>query len=347
MRTSRRGGRAFIALIILLGLVAKAQETKQTRFYVAASIGMETAKEEKEKPYQFSSILSADFDAQGNIYVLDYKETCVKVFTKTGEFIRKILKPGQGPEEISNPFGLGIQRAKKRIFVLHQHGFQIKEFDEAGNFVRSHPLPEQVLNAGFGFIDDRRLLLIGHQKYGEKSFSNLKIFSLETNKIEREFAPTGEDLFTGLQRLAVKDRIVWTCPGDLMKLEAYDLETGKKLKTIPLAENYIPYRVIKWGDREGIQKIRLFNYAQPFLLGEGLYVFVTRQSFTKEPLDVLDSPLKREIKLYRLVGDRLGEAQGLPGFDFFPEFLASWENKILVASSGYDLYPRLKVLELR
>jgi hypothetical protein len=74
---------------------------------------------------------------------------------------------------------------------------------------------------------------------------------------------------------------------------------------------------------------------------------VTRQTFTKEPIDLLDKPLTRDIKLYRLADDRLVEEKGLPDFDFLPEFLASWEDKILVSSSGYDLYPRLMVLELR
>jgi hypothetical protein len=46
---------------------------KQSRFSVVANIGIEEAKSEGEGPYQFSSILSADCDAEGNIYVLDYK----------------------------------------------------------------------------------------------------------------------------------------------------------------------------------------------------------------------------------------------------------------------------------
>jgi hypothetical protein len=333
----------FILVLITTPIWSISADTKQSRFSVIASIGIETAQEEKEKPYQFSSILSADFDAEGKIYVLDYRDVCVKVFTKKGEFIRKFLKPGQGPDEVMNPYRIKINKAKKHVFVLHQNGFQIKEFDEAGNFVRSHPLPRQMYGY-FDFIDENRLLFVDDRKYGEKAYHNFKIFNLDAHKIEKEFAPTTTDYFTSFQRIVIKDRTVWTCPGDLMVLEAFDLETGKKLKTIPLSEKYIPYNIFRSGN---IQKIRCWNYAEPFLLGEDLHVFVIRQSFAKEFSDMLDSPLERDVKLYRLAGARLVEDQGFPRFDFFPEFLASWENKILISSSGYDLYPRLKVLEIR
>ncbi len=337
-------GIPFIAFAIIPGPAASSREPERPKFSVTITIGIETAADKAQEPYQFSSIGSADFDAQGNIYVFDSKDSCIKVFTKTGDFLRRFLKPGQGPDEIENAYGFKILRSNNHIFVLHQHGFQIKEFDEAGHFIRSHPLPEQVLNASFVLIDEKQLLYVARMKYGETRFNNLKILSLETNKLIREFAPVDLDYFTGLQRVAVKDGIVWTCPGDLLRAEAFDPETGRKLKTIPLAEDYAPPQVIRWGN--SIQKFRLFNYAQPFLIGDDLYFIIVRQSFTKKPESMLDKPLKREANVYRLAGDRLVEEQEFPEFDFLPEFLAAWENKLLVSSSGYDLYPRLKVIEL-
>jgi len=335
---------ALIAFAIIPGPAAGIREPGNPKFSVALTIGIETAADRTQEPYQFSSIGSADFDGQGNIYVFDSKDSCIKVFTKTGDFLRRFLRPGQGPDEIENGYGFTILRSNNHIFVLHQHGFQIKEFDGAGRFIRTHPLPEQVLNAGFALIDEKRLLYVARMKYGETRFNNLKMLSLETNKLIREFAPEDQDYFTGLQRVAVKDGIVWTCPGDLLRAEAYDPETGRKLKTLPLAEDYAPPQVIRWG--ESIQKFRLFNYARPFLIGDAIYFMVVRQSFTKKPEDMLDKPLEREVKVFRLAGDRLVEEKGFPEFDFLPEFLAAWKNRLLVSSSGYDFYPRLKVIEV-
>ncbi len=341
---------AYVFITMPIWPSKKVSDIKQTRFSVVASIGIEAAKEEKEKPYQFSSILSVDCDFEGNIYVLDYKDVCVKVFDKSGKFLRKILGPGQGPDEIENPYRININRARKHILVLQKNGFQIKEFDDFGNFVGSHPLPGQMYGY-FDFIDENRLLFVAGAKYGEKGYNNLKIFNLDTNKIERELAPTKRDYFTSFQRFVVKDGIVWTCPGDFMELEAYDLKTGARRKTIALPEKYISFRVFKWQrDGQGIQKLRVSNYAQPFLLGQKLYVFVTRQQFAQESPDtpsMLDRPLERAIKVYRFENDRLIEVTGFPSFNFYVDFLTSWQNRILISSSFYDAFPRIIILEIQ
>lgn len=83
----------FILVFITTPIWSKFADIKQTRFSVVSSIGIEAAKENKKKPYQFSSILSADCDSEGNLYVLDYKDVCLKIFDKTGNFLRKILGP--------------------------------------------------------------------------------------------------------------------------------------------------------------------------------------------------------------------------------------------------------------
>jgi hypothetical protein len=180
---------------------------------------------------------------------------------------------------------------------------------------------------------------------------NFKIFNLDTQKIEREFAPTTRDYFTSFQRFIVKDGIVWTCPGDFMELEAYYLKTGVKRKTIALPEKYIPFRVLKWQrGGQGIQKLRLSNYAQPFLLGQELYVFVTRQQFAPESPNTpntLDRPLERSVKVYRFENERLIEVPGFPSFNFYVDFLASCQNRIVISSSFYDAFPQIVIVEIQ
>jgi hypothetical protein len=311
---------------------------------VAASIGVTEAKTDEDKPFMFSSIVSADLDIEGNIYVLDWKDACVKVFDRSGRFRHRFLSPGQGPEEAENPMRLNVSLDGRRIFVLHKNGFQIKEFDTSGNLVQIYPLPKQMLGF-FDFLDANHLLFVDGIPYGEKASANLKILAIRERKFVKEFAPTSTDFFTGFQRFVVMDGVVWTCPGDLMELRAYDLDSGTLRRTYALPEKYMPSQNIRWG--ENIQKTRVWNYAQPFVCAEDLYLLVTRQQFSREPREMLDSPLSRETKLYRLEGDRLVKGPDFPALDFFPEFLCARDNRIIISTSPYDLYPRLVILELR
>ncbi len=63
------------------------------------SIGEEKGREE----YMFSEVISIAMDEEERIYVLDYKENCVKIFNKDGLFVRKFGRPGQGPGEFYLP----------------------------------------------------------------------------------------------------------------------------------------------------------------------------------------------------------------------------------------------------
>ena len=339
-----------VTAILAASLSAAAQSQqgisggKQPRFVITTSIGLSEAKKDEDKPYMFSSIVSADFDSEGTIYALDYKEACVKVFDSSGRFRSRFLRPGQGPGEAQNPLRLRVSPDGKRIFVLHQNGFQIKEFNGSGNFVRIHPLPKQMFGY-FDFLDEGRLLFIDGLPLGQKSFANLKVYAIREHKFEKEFAVKSIDYFTGFQRFVVRDGIVWTCPGDLMELEAYNLETSNRQKTLSLPEKYEPNQNIRWG--QNIQKTRVWNYAQPFECAGNIYVLVTRQQFTPKPQELLDSPLSRKTTLYRLNGERFVKEPDFPAFDFYPEFLSARNSRILISSSHYDLYPRLAVLELR
>jgi len=59
--------------------------------------------EEGVEDFVFSQIRSIQVDEEDNIYVLDSKEVCVKVFDKNGKHIRIFGEKGQGPGEIQLP----------------------------------------------------------------------------------------------------------------------------------------------------------------------------------------------------------------------------------------------------
>lgn len=63
------------------------------------SIGKAEGREED----MFSEVISIATDDEGRIYVLDYKENNVKIFDRSGKFVRKFGRPGQGPGEFQLP----------------------------------------------------------------------------------------------------------------------------------------------------------------------------------------------------------------------------------------------------
>ena len=58
--------------------------------------------------YMFSEIIDVAVDDEENTYILDSKEAHIKVFNKSGEYLRTIGRKGQGPGEIQRPMNLAI-----------------------------------------------------------------------------------------------------------------------------------------------------------------------------------------------------------------------------------------------
>ncbi|MCX6575400.1 MAG: 6-bladed beta-propeller [Candidatus Aminicenantes bacterium] len=60
-------------------------------------------KAEGKEAYLFSKINGLDVDDDGNLYVLDYRSSQVRVFDDRGVFLRAIGRKGQGPGEMEMP----------------------------------------------------------------------------------------------------------------------------------------------------------------------------------------------------------------------------------------------------
>lgn len=321
----------------------------QLRFKVIAEFGVEEAITKEEEPYQFSYIRDVDCDKDGNIYILDHKDGCVKVFDKNGIFLRKILSQGKGPNEIINPLRLKVNKFRESLFVLHEHGFQLKEFDVYGNYVNNYPLPEQMFHY-FDFLDGSTLIYISMGRYGEDEYKSIKILDLKSLEITQEFAPTKRHfLVNGVQRFIIENDILWTCPGDMMKLVGFDLKTCDIRKQVPINVRYIPYQIIRKDIAPGTgwTSVRVFNYAHPFLIDDLILIFLTLQEFPEDSPQELPPPTRRTIKLYRFENFNLVEAGDFPDFDFFIDIQTCWRNRIIASSSGYDLIPKIVILEVQ
>jgi len=97
-------------------------------------IGRNTEDIQANDPYLFFNIKSLSCETEGNIYVLDNKDISIKIFDKNGNFVRKILREGRGPEEIEAPYRIAINRYKMIISLsCICMGMNLRNSQETGN----------------------------------------------------------------------------------------------------------------------------------------------------------------------------------------------------------------------
>ena len=98
----------------------------------------------------FARARSIAVDNNGNIYVGDFKEACVKVFDKAGVYLRTIGRPGQGPGEIGFVDSISLTPDNQELIV--GEGNRLVVFDIQGRFRRNLVLRGL---ASYAFLDRR------------------------------------------------------------------------------------------------------------------------------------------------------------------------------------------------
>ena len=335
-----------ILILILASIVCEKKIQKKEEINIAAvkNIGIYEAKREEEMPFQFSSIYSVDCDTEGNIYILDGEENCLKIFDRKGNFIKTLLAKGKGPKEITNAYKIRINPFTGNIFVLQEYGYQLKEFNPSGEHIELYALPEQFFYYS-DFIDKHRLLFVSMGRNNENTYSNFKILNLKTLKIEKEFAPTNRESMTnGTMRFIIKNEILWTCPGDEMKLAAYDLNSRKKIKNIKIDEKYKKIKFLK-----GQNWIRAvpYNYGQPLMINNQIYVLVAKIEYTGEDsIEAVHTPKSQQFFLYSLENDQLIKQKELTEIaDKELTFLGCvWKNRLFFYKQ--EPFPMIQILEV-
>jgi len=76
-------------------------------------------------------------DAEGKIYVMDQGDDCVKIYSKTGDFLRSIGRRGQGPGELENPDDIFVLENFDLVFEDYIKG--LNYFGKDGSFRRFVP----------------------------------------------------------------------------------------------------------------------------------------------------------------------------------------------------------------
>jgi len=90
--------------------------------------------------YMFSYLKDIAVDQDGNIFALDLRECCIKVFDRSAKYLRTIGRRGQGPGELGGPFFMTLLPAKNEILVHDVGGRRVSVFRLDGDFVRQIPI---------------------------------------------------------------------------------------------------------------------------------------------------------------------------------------------------------------
>ncbi|MCP2604710.1 6-bladed beta-propeller [Candidatus Aminicenantes bacterium AH-873-B07] len=116
-------------------------------------------KGEKEEE-MISELFSFAVDNEGKIYILDRRESVIKVFDNKGKYLMKIGKQGQGPGEMNKPIGIRITKNNELIIedILNQ---RLIYFSLDGKFLRNFSTAKIL---GFsGAVIDSKGNIIGRQ----------------------------------------------------------------------------------------------------------------------------------------------------------------------------------------
>jgi len=91
--------------------------------------------QEEVEDFIFSEIRTIEVDEDENIYVIDEKEVCVKIFNKNGKHIITFGKKGQGPWELQRPTRMHLF-AGKEIMIYDRANNRISYYSLDGKCLR-------------------------------------------------------------------------------------------------------------------------------------------------------------------------------------------------------------------
>jgi len=91
----------------------------------------------------FFYIAGVEVDSQGNIFILDSRNNCLKKFSRELKFLSEAGREGQGPGEFNSPMALAIS-SEGNVYIADDNNNRINVFDNNPNFLHSIKLRERV-----------------------------------------------------------------------------------------------------------------------------------------------------------------------------------------------------------
>jgi len=327
--------------VLLLSSHDKRYQMKKSylNFQIEKIIGVDVPENESDKNYLFYNIGSVDCDRKGNIYVLDRLGYCVRVFDKYGKFVKRLFKKGKGPNEISAPQEIKINKFNNNIYILQDYGFTIKEFDRNGNFIKIFNLPEQFFNY-FDFISENKVIYVSSLPVSKKNYY-FKIVNLKTERVEESLVPItySPSLNTDLL-FFIKNDLIWSVPKKDFYVIAYSIKTGEERRRIKIKGNFKKNEIV----RSGVALIKfIYNSAVPFFVNNKLYLIVTIRKYNGKTLASIKNPLSIKNYLYIQQGNEFKKLLYLKNLDF-GEVKCINGRKLYF---GFNIpYPHLKIVKI-
>ena len=168
---------------------------------------------EGEEEYMLSIPASIAVDDEENIYVLDIKESHIKVFDKKGVYQKTIGRRGQGPGELQGPLSIQIT-AENELWVNNLLSSRILYFSQEGDFLREDhltglPRSRLIMDSRGNFIcsysewtQPSKVVL---EKYDSEQEMLFSIIEIEPD-IPMEYLPLAKGILFNVTK---EDNIVW------------------------------------------------------------------------------------------------------------------------------------------
>lgn len=196
--------------------------------------------EDTDPNSMFSELRSIQVDHQENIYALDMKEIKIKVYDKSGRFLRSFGKKGKGPGEIETPIRMEMTRDGK-IVIDDMGNNKLIFFGLDGTCVKELPTGKYWALIRFKF-DSKGNIYADTRTYEEtKMTSELKKFdpdfkplatfaAFEEKRTDRRLVQAFSPVFS--LQMRSDDCLVWTI-AETDKYEFTIVNTeGKTVKRI-------------------------------------------------------------------------------------------------------------------
>ena len=212
----------------------------------------------------FSQVSTFVVDEEGGIFALDFKDQKIKVFDRTGKFLRLIGKPGQGPGELGMASGIQLM-ADNTLVVEDATNRRLALFKPSGEFIKNISTSDKlglvnILLDGKGNVIGREM---GLAEGNAKMFFEIKKFDADLkplftlDKIEFPIPIPGSG--TKMNILEMISAYQFDPAGNIYygrnadyEIKIYSPE-GKHIRTIK--KEYVPVKVTQADIDEMLERI--------------------------------------------------------------------------------------------
>jgi len=136
---------------------------------------------EEDEEFMFQDILHLAVDDDENIYVSDSKAAFIKVFDKSGNYLRTIGKKGQGPGEFLYPFEILVM-PQGELMVNDLYQLRVHFFSLDGKYLRQFSSSTMAMFRR-PRVDSEGHIIVGHVNVGDPIEAVLKKLDSNLNPV--------------------------------------------------------------------------------------------------------------------------------------------------------------------